>query len=81
MIDESLFKTSFRKRRIRWCDGQVPPIGSQKGQANGKGWGNRLKVRILGYHPADPNELSNDDLPWAQVMLPTTTGSGNGSCS
>jgi hypothetical protein len=80
MIDESILKSNFLGRDgFRWWIGQVPPIGSQKGQANGEGWGNRLKVRILGYHPADPNELSNDDLPWAQVMLPTTTGSGAGS--
>lgn len=80
MIDESLFKTSFIGRDgFRWWIGQVPPITVQGEQSNGGGWGNRLKVRILGYHPANPSELSDNDLPWAQVMLPTTTGSGAGS--
>ena len=80
MIDESLFKTSFIGRDgFRWWIGQVPPITVQGEQSNGGGWGNRLKVRILGYHPANPAELSDNDLPWAQVMLPTTTGSGAGS--
>jgi len=77
MLDEAILKSNFLGRDgFRWWIGQVPPIGSQKGQVNGEGWGNRLKVRILGYHPANPSELSNDDLPWAQVMLPTTSGSG-----
>ena len=80
MIDESLFKTSFIGRDgFRWWIGQVPPITVQGDQSNGGGWGNRLKVRILGYHPANPAELSDNDLPWAQVMLPTTTGSGAGN--
>lgn len=77
MIEESLFKSNFLGRDgFRWWIGQIPPIKSQKEQSNGGGWGNRLKVRILGYHPVNESELSNDDLPWAQVMLPTTSGSG-----
>jgi hypothetical protein len=77
MIEESIFKSNFLGRDgFRWWIGQVPPIGSQGGQVNGEGWGNRLKVRILGYHPENLTELSDEDLPWAQVMLPTTSGSG-----
>jgi hypothetical protein len=77
MIDQSLIKSNFLGRDgFRWWIGQIPPIESQGKQANGGGWGNRCKVRILGYHPYNPAELSNDDLPWAQVLLPTTSGSG-----
>jgi hypothetical protein len=77
MIDESILKSNFIGRDgFRWWIGQIPPIEAQKSQANGGGWGNRTKVRILGYHPYSTAELSNDDLPWAQVLMPPTSGSG-----
>jgi hypothetical protein len=77
MIDESLLKSNFIGRDgFRWWIGQIPPIESMGGQSNGSGWGNRSKVRILGYHPYDINELPNEELPWAQVLLSTTDGSG-----
>jgi hypothetical protein len=77
MIDQSLLKSNFLGRDgFRWWIGQIPPIGSQGGQAAGAGWGNRYKVRILGYHPYNETELPNDDLPWAQALIPTTAGSG-----
>jgi hypothetical protein len=77
MIDESLLKSNFLGRDgFRWWIGQIPPIGAQGGQAGGSGWGNRTKVRILGYHPYSEKELPNEDLPWAQVLIPTTSGSG-----
>jgi hypothetical protein len=77
MIDESILKSNFIGRDgFRWWIGQIPPIEAQKSQANGGGWGNRVKVRILGYHPYSSAELSNDELPWAQVLMPSTSGSG-----
>ena len=77
MIDESLLKSNFLGRDgFRWWIGQIPPIGAQGGQAGGSGWGNRTKVRILGYHPYSITDLPNEDLPWAQVLIPTTSGSG-----
>ena len=77
MIDESILKSNFIGRDgFRWWIGQIPPIEAQKSQANGGGWGNRTKVRILGYHPYSTADLSNDDLPWAQVLMPPTSGSG-----
>lgn len=77
MIDESILKSNFIGRDgFRWWIGQIPPIEVQKSQANGGGWGNRTKVRILGYHPYSTTELPNEDLPWAQVLIPSTSGSG-----
>lgn len=86
MIDESLLKSNFIGRDgFRWWIGQIPPTTQKKngkevdiwkGQVNGSGWGNRYKVRILGYHPYSEAELSNEDLPWAGVLLPVTAGSG-----
>jgi hypothetical protein len=80
MIDESLLKSNFVGRDgFRWWIGQVAPEDAQGGQINGEGWGNRRKVRIMGYHPHDLTELPDKDLPWAQCMLPTTTGTGAGN--
>lgn len=82
MIDESLLKSNFLGRDgFRWWIGQVAPGEAQGNQANGGGWGNRCKVRILGYHPYSEVELSNEDLPWAQILLPTTSGDGGGGCA
>ena len=75
MIDESLLKSNFIGRDgFRWWMGQIPP--EPYDQQGNNGWGNRFKVRILGYHPLDEQTLSNEDLPWALVMLPTTAGTG-----
>ena len=77
MIDQALAKSNFIGRDgFRWWIGQIPPADAQQGQMDGCGWGNRMKVRIMGYHPADESELPNEDLPWAQVLLPTTAGTG-----
>lgn len=77
MIEESLLKSNFIGRDgFRWWIGQIPPIESHGKQLNGEGWGNRIKVRIMGYHPFGETELSNNDLPWAQILLSTTDGSG-----
>ena len=76
-MDESLLKSNFIGRDgFRWWVGQIPPEKFHGGQINGAGWGNRHKVRIMGYHPYNTEELSNEDLPWAQCLLPTTSGTG-----
>ena len=76
MLDQSLLQSHFIGRDgFRWWMGQIAPIDAWEEQ-NGNGWGNRAKVRILGYHPLDEASLKNEDLPWAQIMLPTTAGSG-----
>lgn len=37
----------------------------------------RAKVRIVGWHTDDVNILPDDDLPWANILIPPTEGSGN----
>lgn len=82
MIQESLLKTNFLGRDgFRWWIGQIPQESAHGGQINGAGWGNRYKVRIMGYHPYDITELPDEDLPWAQCLLPTTAGTGAGNNS
>jgi hypothetical protein len=82
MLDQSLLQSHFIGRDgFRWWIGQIPPVTTMGKQVEGGGWGNRFKVRILGYHPYSQVELPNEDLPWAQVLIPTTSGSGAANCA
>ena len=78
MIENALLgQSSFVGRDgFRWWIGQIAPRQAQVTQnSTGDGWGNRYKVRIMGYHPFT-EEVTDQDLPYAQVMLPVTAGSG-----
>lgn len=55
---------------------RVAPFEAQKEQVDGQGWAWRYKVRIFGKHTQDKTILPDEDLPWAQVLLPVTAGSG-----
>jgi len=80
MIENNILKSNFLGRDgFRWWVGQVAPEEAQGKQINGQGWGNRLKVRILGYHPDDDVELTNEQLPYAHVLLSPESGSGRGN--
>ena len=82
MLDQSLIQSHFIGRDgFRWWIGQIPPLESMGKQIDGQGWGNRFKVRILGYHPYSEVDLPNEDLPWAQCLIPTTAGSGAANVS
>ena len=81
MLDSSLLNTNFvGKDGFRWWVGQIAPANVQGEQLapkkGGKSWGNRYKVRIMGYHPFAKAELEDKDLPWANVLIPVTAGSG-----
>ena len=55
--------------------GRVAPIEPQLDQVN-SGWSWRYKVRIFDKHTEDKVVLPDEELPWAQVLLPVTAGSG-----
>jgi len=81
MIEETILKSNFVGRDgFKWWIGQVGPESCQGDQINetGNAWGNRMRVRIMGYHPQNPIELPDKELPWAQVLLPATAGTGGG---
>lgn len=62
---------------MRLYFGKIAPYEPQKEQVDGdKGWSWRYKVRILDKHPDDKSILPDEELPWAQVLLPVTAGSG-----
>lgn len=85
MIEESLLKSNFvGKDGFVWWIGQVadPSVWRNEkvrldkgdGAPNKDSWGYRCKVRIIGYHSFDKNELANEDLPWAHVLTSASDG-------
>jgi len=76
-MEDFLIKNNFLGRDgFVWWIGQIAPEASWNEQVSGAGWGNRYKVRIMGYHPYSTAQLKDEDLPWAQVMLPPGHGTG-----
>ena len=76
-MEDFLIKNNFVGRDgFVWWIGQIAPDAAQIDQISGTGWGNRHKVRIMGYHPYSTAELKDEDLPWAQVMLPPGVSTG-----
>ena len=56
--------------------GKIAPTKPQQEQTEGDGWSWRYKVRIFDKHTPDKNILPDEKLPWAQVLMPVTAGSG-----
>ena len=89
MIDETLFKSDYLgKDGFIWWLGQVADAKSWKPQSlnanfqdptkKDKNWSERCKVRIIGYHTFRTTELSDEDLPWAHIMMDPAFGSAQG---
>ena len=90
-MDQALIKTNFvGKDGFRWWIGQIAPDPVQAPQTKGDAvtggrytregpppFSNRYKVRIMGYHPYNTVELSDEDLPWATVISPPGYGTGS----
>ena len=91
MIEQELFKKHFLGRDgFVWWIGQIADAKTWEGNqpeyrtltnAEHKGFGERYRVRIMGYHTADNKALPDNDLPWATVMYPVTAGAGPGTAS
>ena len=91
MIEQGLFKKYFVGRDgFYWWIGQIAEESSWVDNKRGipsetnkdtPGFGERYKVRIMGYHTAVPSELPDDHLPWATVMYPVTAGGGTAATS
>ena len=86
MIDQGFFNKHFVGRDgFNWWIGQIPPEESWRENITGKrnkkntdarGFGERYRVRIMGYHTANADDIPDDELPWAYVMYPVTAGGG-----
>ena len=46
-----------------------------------KGWGQRYKVRVFNWHTGDTNKVNPDQIPYMQVVMPVTAGSGHGGAA
>jgi len=64
--------SEFYGDNTRWFIGTVvdasPPYGFE----------GRVKIRIHGLHTSDTRDIPQNDLPWAQCILPTTEGGVSG---
>ena len=75
MIEQSLSKIDFiGKDGFKWFIGQVTTDSKWREKSVENGY--RAKVRIIGHHPPD-KEITDDELPWAQFLMPPNLGSGN----
>ena len=66
----------FGKGPTRWFLGHVA-LNQTENKLNDNRWGDRVKVRIVGHHPAEGSVISDEDLIWAMVLKPTSQGSLN----
>jgi len=57
-----------------WRDNILPGKYARKDEV--PGWGRRYKVRIIGLHDQEETTIPADQLPWAQIMYPVTSGGG-----
>ena len=85
MEGNSLFNPGFLGGNFSWWIGQIPYEDTWRDNINPavyndpsgvKGWGNRYKVRIIGVHEWGEEAIPSEQLPWAQVMYPVTSGGG-----
>ena len=87
MLEQGFLKSHFVGRDgFVWWIGQVAPeetwknnfgVGSKVADsADIKGFAERYRVRIMGYHTAVKEELPDNELPFATVMYPVTAGGG-----
>jgi len=91
MLENSLFTSNVTGADgFYWWIGQVVDNKTWKENSQDKkfekaddikGFGSRYKVRIFGHHTADKKDIQDDQLPWAQVMLPVTAGGGQNGVS
>ena len=83
MIDESLLKSGFAgKDGFSWWIGRVAHQdywkNTNQALQNLGEMAQRVKVRIVGYHPWD-DTLPESELPWAHVSMDAITGGGQGT--
>ena len=81
------FNPGFLGSHFNWWIGQIVDASVWSGNtlssihtdpAASLGWGRRYKVRIIGLHDIGGSEISDENLPWAQIIYPVTAGGGQG---
>ena len=83
MVGGQLFNKGFIGQDFIWWMGQVADdsywrdnvlSGKFESAESIPGWGYRYKVRIFGLHDFGEEVIKSKNLPWANVMYPTTAG-------
>ena len=64
-IEQTQSSDFFGKDGLTTFIGKVEDVKDPKGAA-------RVRVRCVGWHPKDKNDLATDELPWSRVSAPTT---------
>jgi hypothetical protein len=79
----ALFESGLLGSSFHWWIGQIADDSVWRenivpaphaSAAENVGWGRRYKVRILGLHDQGEEVIPSKDLPWANVMMPVTSG-------
>ena len=87
MEGSGLFNPGFLGSGFIWWIGQIVDDSTWRDNINPEkyehitdipAWGYRYKVKIMGHHDQDETSIKAEDLPWAQVMYPVTSGGGQG---
>jgi len=83
----ALFNPGFIGGSFIWWLGQIADNSSWRdNELSGKfsdklsipGFGKRYRVRIIGVHDKEEEQIPSDQLPWANIMYPVTAGGGLG---
>ena len=83
----ALFNPGFIGGNFIWWLGQIADNSSwRSNEEPGRfdnaalipGFGKRYKVRIIGVHDKEEEQIKSDQLPWATIMYPVTSGGGQG---
>ena len=83
----ALFNPGFIGGNFIWWLGQIADNSSWRtneepgrfeNAASIPGFGKRYKVRIIGVHDKEEEQIKSDQLPWATIMYPVTSGGGQG---
>ena len=83
----ALFNPGFIGGNFIWWLGQIADNSSWRSNeepgrfenaASIPGFGKRYKVRIIGVHDKEEEQIKSDQLPWATIMYPVTSGGGQG---
>ena len=83
----ALFNPGFIGGNFIWWLGQIADNSSWRNNeepgrfenaASIPGFGKRYKVRIIGVHDKEEEQIKSDQLPWATIMYPVTSGGGQG---
>jgi hypothetical protein len=75
-MSKSVDNIGFAGINYQWFLGQVPPSQTLD-KTDSDGWGDRVKVRIVGIHDKSGSVTPDEQLPWAIVERPTTQGNAS----